>query len=150
MGKDTDEITISQCKVALHYLRYSDSVSEETIKRILQVHRDITMITNTPTNASAPAIRSPHSYMSILKRQSSHSNQANGEKVRTAQNQSINFEEFCVIAAYLSVLQQEQNENTCVSPIKGTNLQPPPIYLTNAPGEEEVGVVVWSLLLVVE
>lgn len=52
-----------------------------------------------------------------------------------AQNQTINFEEFCVISAYLSVLQQELNENTCVSPIKGTNLPPPPIFLTNAPGK---------------
>lgn len=47
---------------------------------------------------------------------------------------NINFDDFCVITAYLSVLQQEINNSTCVSPIKGINLPPPPIFLTNTPG----------------
>ena len=47
---------------------------------------------------------------------------------------SLNFEEFCLIASYLSILQQEINENSCASPIKGTNVPPPPIFLTNMPG----------------
>lgn len=47
---------------------------------------------------------------------------------------SINFEEFCVISSYLTVLQQEIQES-CISPIKGTNLPPPPIFLTNSPGK---------------
>lgn len=48
---------------------------------------------------------------------------------------NINFDDFCVITAYLSVLQQEINNSTCVSPIKGINLPPPPIFLTNTPGK---------------
>lgn len=47
---------------------------------------------------------------------------------------SIDFEEFCIITSYLTILQEEISESGCVSPIKGTNLPPPPIFLTNAPG----------------
>lgn len=48
---------------------------------------------------------------------------------------SIDFEEFCIVTSYLTILQEEMSESGCVSPIKGTNLPPPPIFLTNAPGE---------------
>lgn len=137
VGKHTDEITVAECQIALSYLGYNHSIlSEDNIKKILQVHRDITMITATTPNS---AVRGHHSYGSIFKRQSSHSGSpltkcASVERRTNANGQTINFEEFCVISAYLSVLQQELNENTCVSPIKGTNLPPPPIFLTNAPG----------------
>lgn len=47
----------------------------------------------------------------------------------------INFEEYCMVTSYLSILQQEISESSCVSPIKGTNLPPPPIFLSNSPGE---------------
>lgn len=47
---------------------------------------------------------------------------------------SIDFEEFCVLTSYLTILQEEMSESGCVSPIKGTNLPPPPIFLTNRPG----------------
>nr|XP_029709941.1 uncharacterized protein LOC109403689 isoform X2 [Aedes albopictus] len=49
-------------------------------------------------------------------------------------NISITFDNFCIIESYLSVLQQEILETSCVSPIKGTNLQQPPIYLTDFQG----------------
>uniref|UniRef100_A0A336KG08 CSON007227 protein n=1 Tax=Culicoides sonorensis TaxID=179676 RepID=A0A336KG08_CULSO len=45
----------------------------------------------------------------------------------------INFEEYCMVTSYLSILQQEISESSCVSPIKGTNLPPPPIFLSNSP-----------------
>lgn len=47
----------------------------------------------------------------------------------------INFEEYCILTSYLSILQQEISESSCVSPIKGTNLPPPPIFLSNSPGK---------------
>lgn len=47
----------------------------------------------------------------------------------------IDFDEFCMLTSYLSILQQEINESGCISPIKGTNLPPPPIFLTNTPGK---------------
>lgn len=49
-------------------------------------------------------------------------------------NAFITFEEYCMVASYLSTLQQEISESSCVSPIKGTNLPPPPIFLSNSPG----------------
>lgn len=145
MGKSSDEITVEECQLALSYLGYSHSIStEESIRKILQVHRDITMITATTPNSAFA--RSHHSYGSIFKRQSSHSkcgSAAGASAVRSQVNgQTINFEEFCVISAYLSVLQQELNENTCVSPIKGTNLPPPPIFLTNALGKQRSNITV--------
>ena len=51
-----------------------------------------------------------------------------------SQQTFISFEKFCLIDAYLSILQQEINESSCVSPIKGTDHPPPTVYLTNAPG----------------
>lgn len=47
----------------------------------------------------------------------------------------IDFEEFCMLTSYMSILQHEINESGCISPIKGTNLPPPPIFLTNTPGK---------------
>lgn len=47
----------------------------------------------------------------------------------------ISFEEYCIVTSYLSILTQEINESSCVSPIKGTNLPPPPIFLSNSPGK---------------
>lgn len=49
----------------------------------------------------------------------------------------INFDEYCILTSYLSILQQEISESSCVSPIKGTNLQPPPIFLSNSPGKKK-------------
>jgi hypothetical protein len=60
-------------------------------------------------------------------------NMTNEQQINVDQP-SINFEEFCVMSSYLSVLQQEIQES-CISPIKGTNLPPPPIFLTNSPGK---------------
>jgi hypothetical protein len=65
----------------------------------------------------------------------------------------INFEEFCLINSYLSVLQQEIQEN-CISPIKGTDLPPPRIFLTNSPGKHPhttltvQTLIVYSTLLI--
>lgn len=51
--------------------------------------------------------------------------------LRSDANTVLTFDEFCMLTSYLTVLQQEIHENGCVSPIKGTNLPQPPIYLTN-------------------
>ncbi|XP_055601377.1 uncharacterized protein LOC129750156 isoform X1 [Uranotaenia lowii] len=48
-------------------------------------------------------------------------------------NYSVELEEFCMLDSCMSVLQQEILENGCVSPIYGTNLQQPPVYLTDCP-----------------
>ncbi|XP_049538387.1 uncharacterized protein LOC125952750 isoform X2 [Anopheles darlingi] len=43
----------------------------------------------------------------------------------------ISFEEFCIIDACVSILMLDFYEHNCTSPIKGTNLQQPPVYLTD-------------------
>ncbi|XP_035896192.1 uncharacterized protein LOC118505045 isoform X2 [Anopheles stephensi] len=43
----------------------------------------------------------------------------------------VSFEEFCVIDACVSILMLDFYEHNCTSPIKGTNLQQPPVYLTD-------------------
>lgn len=59
--------------------------------------------------------------------QTNHRGDANSEIL-------VDFDEFCVLTSYLTILQEEISESGCVSPIKGTNLPPPPIFLTNTPG----------------
>lgn len=105
-------------------------MSSENLKRILSIVRDVLNNRNESTQLSSTESSSSSS-SSFLSQSSSLS-----EILETnSESHSITFEEFCVISSYLSVLQQEIEENTCVSPIKGTNLPPPPIYLTNTPGK---------------
>lgn len=79
-------------------------------------------------------------------REMSENGQASEEKAKTRSTSpqikknnlsdiQINFEEFCTLTAFLTVLHQEISESGCVSPIKGTNVHPPPIFLTNTPGK---------------
>ena len=100
-------------------------MSSENLKRILSLVRDVLNNRNESTQLSS----TESSFLS----QSSSSSEI--LETNNSETHSITFEEFCVISSYLSVLQQEIEENTCVSPIKGTNLPPPPIYLTNTPGK---------------
>jgi hypothetical protein len=111
-------LTITQCRQVLSTLGYrKDLITSDNLKRILSLVRDVLSNRHESSPSSA----------------SDSSNESTTETNWDAP--SINFEEFCVISSYLSVLQQEIEENCCVSPIKGTNLPPPPIFLTNTPGE---------------
>ncbi|KAL7029099.1 hypothetical protein ACKWTF_006099 [Chironomus riparius] len=117
-------LTLKQCNQQLLSLGYRrDLVSSENLKRILSLVRDALNNRNDSTQLS-----STESSSSFLSQSSSEILESNNSEIH-----NITFEEFCVISSYLSVLQQEIEENTCVSPIKGTNLPPPPIYLTNTP-----------------
>lgn len=112
-------LTLKQCNQQLLSLGYrKDLVSIENLKRILSLVRDV--LNN--RNESSSSVSSTESSSS-----SSEMSEINWEAP------SITFEEFCVVSSYLSVLQQEIEDNCCVSPIKGTNLPPPPIFLTNTP-----------------
>lgn len=46
MGKNTDEITVAECQIALSYLGYNHSIlSEDNIRKILQVRKNqLTML----------------------------------------------------------------------------------------------------------
>lgn len=115
-------LTITQCRQVLSQLGYrKDLITIDNLKRILSLVRDVLSNRHEPSPSSTSSTES-------------------AEDTTTAETTnwdapSINFEEFCVISSYLSVLQTEIEDNCCVSPIKGTNLPPPPIFLTNAPGE---------------
>lgn len=60
----------------------------------------------------------------------------NDDIITTIDDVVITFDEFCVLTSYLTILQQEIHDSGCISPIKGTNLPPPPIFLTNTPGNK--------------
>lgn len=118
-------LTILQCHQALSTLGYRKNIiNSENLKQILRIVRDVlhnnkhetspTQTTSSSSSSSSPVDTVPD--------------------MKVQEQEFINFEEFCVMSSYLSVLQQEINENSCVSPIKGTNLPPPPVFLTNAPG----------------
>lgn len=112
---------MTQCRQVLSTLGYrKDLISIDNLKRILSLVRDV---------LSNKHESSPSSFSSTESTSETSSSEMNWDAP------SINFEEFCVISSYLSVLQQEIEDNCCVSPIKGTNLPPPPIFLTNAPGK---------------
>lgn len=56
----------------------------------------------------------------------------NSAEAQSEESNAITFDEFCILDSYLSVLHQDILETSCVSPIKGTNLQQPLIYLTDS------------------
>ncbi|XP_062545068.1 uncharacterized protein LOC134211811 isoform X2 [Armigeres subalbatus] len=108
-------MTLTQCQTALTALGYpSGIVSISVIKQILSYFDDLCrqQSTSEPQHSSLP--RTTNGY--------------------TDDKISITFDNFCILESYLSVLQQEILETSCVSPIKGTNLQQPPIYLTDFQG----------------
>lgn len=114
-------LTMTQCRQVLSTFGYrKDLITIDNLKRILILVRDV---------ISSRHESSPSSTSSTESASEAPTPEVNWDAP------GINFEEFCVISSYLSVLQQEIEDNCCVSPIKGTNLPPPPIFLTNAPGK---------------
>lgn len=112
-----ERITLPQCQCALNFLGYAQNLLFiDNLFEIIMSNREI----------------SEKAFAEQNQDQSSTSTQNNR---KTNYNDiTIDFEEFCTLTAFLTVLQQEISESGCVSPIKGTNLPPPPIFLTNAPG----------------
>lgn len=103
-----NKITLDQCQCALTYLGYPQNlISTSSLTEIIDIHR------HAPENGRTQDARSAASIHDC----------------------SITFDEFCMITSYLAILQQEIHESGCISPIKGTNLPPPPIFLTNTPGK---------------
>lgn len=104
-------ISLTQCQTALAALGYPPSiVTISVIKQILAYLDD------------------------VCRQQSGNSTSPKATNGYADDNVSITFDNFCIIESYLSVLQQEILETSCISPIKGTNLQQPPIYLTDFQG----------------
>lgn len=135
-----DVISIKQCQRALSYLGYAQSLLNlDNINKIVLSQREslnslqkknATNCSNSDGgNNSTNCVKNQRSAVSNVCLPSSSSTLSTD-----AQNLLIDFDLFCVVSAYLSVLQQEIHESGCISPIKGTNLPPPPVYLTNMQG----------------
>lgn len=118
VNNSSEVINLIQCQTALAALGYpSGIVSISVIKQILAYFEEIRQ--QRPASSTQPG---------------SNSTSTKTTNGYADDNISITFDSFCVLESYLSVLQQEILETSCVSPIKGTNLQQPPIYLTDFQG----------------
>ncbi|XP_053668748.1 uncharacterized protein LOC128719151 [Anopheles marshallii] len=97
-------INLKQCQQALCSLGYPENVSTTgNIQNILLCYEEVTGL-----DVQTELIR-------------------RGD----VENVLISFEEFCIIDACVSILMLDFYEHNCTSPIKGTNLQQPPVYLTD-------------------
>lgn len=118
-NNSSDVINLTQCQTALVALGYTSGiVSISVIKQVLAYFDAVCQM----YDGKAKSNRSPSAIYKI----------SNGYD---DDNITITFDGFCILESYLSVLQQEIQETSCVSPIKGTNLQQPPIYLTDVQGQ---------------
>ncbi|XP_073822966.1 NDT-like domain-containing protein raw isoform X5 [Musca autumnalis] len=146
-----EHITVEQCQRALLYLGYAQSlVNMDNLQKIIAAQREaLQCLNNTDSEDEAPTVATTSG--SSTKPLSSSSPSSSSSSTSCAQNQTktstaeqIDFNLFCVISAYLSVLQQEIHESGCISPIKGTNVPPPPVYLSNLQGEDTFAITYFS------
>lgn len=113
----------------------------DNLNKIIAAQREALAVLNNDNNTS-------NSSNSSSNKNSTNSQKLNNTNINnslSAQQQNLkttsspldllDFNLFCVISAYLSVLQQEIHESGCISPIKGTNVPPPPVYLSNLQGK---------------
>uniref|UniRef100_A0A182NQI8 Uncharacterized protein n=1 Tax=Anopheles dirus TaxID=7168 RepID=A0A182NQI8_9DIPT len=101
---ESAHINLEQCQRALCSLGYPENVSSMgNIQNILLCYEEVT-----GRDVQTPLIR-------------------RGD----AGHVLIHFEDFCVVDACVSILMLDFYEHNCTSPIKGTNLQQPPVYLTD-------------------
>ncbi|XP_050322204.1 uncharacterized protein LOC126754246 isoform X2 [Bactrocera neohumeralis] len=131
-------ITVVQCQRALLYLGYAQSlVKLDNLNKIIATQREtLEALQKRSTKSGAqPELNSSEH---ATKKSSSATSCSSDTPTHASLNESldVDFDLFCVISAYLSVLQQEIQESGCISPIKGTNVPPPPVYLTNMQGDE--------------
>ncbi|XP_034669652.1 uncharacterized protein LOC117902414 isoform X4 [Drosophila subobscura] len=115
VNPQSDLLTVEQCKRALLFLGYAQSlVNLDNLTKIIINQRESLKFLQ--THSSKVEANEDAEVQPII-----------------ANQELIDFDLFCVISAYLSVLQQEIHESGCISPIKGTNVPPPQVYFTNAP-----------------
>ncbi|KAL9928411.1 NDT-like domain-containing protein raw isoform 2-T8 [Glossina fuscipes fuscipes] len=129
-----DVITIEQCQRALLYLGYTQSlVKLDNLSKIISDQRESlsSLKDIEATGANAPNFNM-NSTSSVAQQNAATASEG---QAFSEFSDLIDFNLFCVIFAYLSVLQQEIHESGCISPIKGINVPPPPVYLTNMQGE---------------
>uniref|UniRef100_A0A1I8PPY1 Raw n=1 Tax=Stomoxys calcitrans TaxID=35570 RepID=A0A1I8PPY1_STOCA len=166
-------ITVEQCQRALLYLGYAPSlVNLDNLQKIIAAQREAllaldndnnikrnsnsnninTSSTNFNDNSSSSSSLTSTSTSSSSCAQNATFSQSdnvqsggnNSSFNASAHGEQIDFNLFCVISAYLSVLQQEIHESGCISPIKGTNVPPPPVYLANLQGEDTFAITYFT------
>ncbi|KAH8248596.1 hypothetical protein KR032_001225, partial [Drosophila birchii] len=121
VNPQSDLLTVEQCKRALLFLGYAQSlVNLDNLTKIIINQRESLKLLQT---------HGPKAGVENLAADEG----SNCIQPTLPSQELIDFDLFCVISAYLSVLQQEIHESGCISPIKGTNVPPPQVYFTNAP-----------------
>lgn len=134
-------ISLEQCQRALSILGYAQSLlTVENLKSIIKSQRESLDLSSSSHTDNEPTNQRPKNSTSVqksLQKNKSFSKEETTTKITSnikRNNFEIDFDQFCILAAYLSVLQQEIHESGCISPIKGTNVPPPPVYLANLQG----------------
>ncbi|XP_017120958.1 uncharacterized protein LOC108141873 isoform X2 [Drosophila elegans] len=127
VNPQSDLLTVEQCKRALLFLGYAQSlVNLDNLTKIIINQRESLKLLQTHSARSGP------DDLDVDASEGSKDSDCSQQPIPPSQ-ELIDFDLFCVISAYLSVLQQEIHESGCISPIKGTNVPPPQVYFTNAP-----------------
>ncbi|XP_069963180.1 uncharacterized protein raw isoform X2 [Bactrocera oleae] len=130
-------ITVVQCQRALLYLGYAQSlVKLDNLNKIIATQRETLEALQKRSTKSGVQPELSSSEHATKKSSSASSCSSDTPTASLNETLDVDFDLFCVISAYLSVLQQEIQESGCISPIKGTNVPPPPVYLTNMQGDE--------------
>ncbi|XP_055643385.1 uncharacterized protein LOC129779751 [Toxorhynchites rutilus septentrionalis] len=117
----TNAVNLTQCQTALVALGYpSEITSMSILRQILFLFGEICRQKKKHKNTddTVPV---------IMNAVTQNGTTPNDEEIL------VTFDGFCILDSYLSVLHQDIVETNCVSPIKGTNVQQPPIYLSNSP-----------------
>lgn len=135
VNPQSELLTVEQCKRALLFLGYAQSLVnlDNLTKIIINQRESLKLLQTHSTKAVGEA---------NLEEEAEEEEEDDEEKKAVRQpnchntsvmpnHELIDFDLFCVISAYLSVLQQEIHESGCISPIKGTNVPPPQVYFTN-------------------
>lgn len=123
---------MEQCKRALLFLGYAQSlVNLDNLTKIIINQRESLKLLQTQSTKAGEGEQQSHEKLELGCNSTSTPAMPNHEL--------IDFDLFCMISAYLSVLQQEIHESGCISPIKGTNVPPPQVYFTN--GEWRIGTL---------
>ncbi|KAM7351374.1 NDT-like domain-containing protein raw isoform 2-T4 [Cochliomyia hominivorax] len=142
-----DLITVEQCQQALLYLGYAQSlVNMDNLNKIIAAQREAlaTLNNDNSNNKNSTNSQKLSNNTNTNPLCAQQQKQQQNPKTNNSQLDHLDFNLFCVISAYLSVLQQEIHESGCISPIKGTNVPPPPVYLSNLQGEDSFAISYFS------
>lgn len=125
VNPQSELLTVEQCKRALLLLGYAQSlVNLDNLTKIIINQRESLKLLQTQST-KAGEVEQPQ-----VKEEEEVEQGCNATPAKP-NHELIDFDLFCMISAYLSVLQQEIHESGCISPIKGTNVPPPQVYFTN-------------------